>query len=398
MSTQTTRELVDVTGRPAWEAALATLGPGFAARAAAHDAEGSFVAANYRELKESRVLSAGVPRELGGGGATHAELCELLRRLAHDCPSTALALSMHTHLVAAAVWRWRHTGAGEALLLRVATEELGLVSTGATDWVDSNGSMEKVAGGYLVSGRKVFASGSAAADLLVTSARLEDSEEGPLVLHFAVPLGAQGIRVACDWDAHGMRGSGSNTVFLDHVFVPDSAVSLRRPAGVWPPALSVVMIVALPIIMSVYLGVAQSAVALAHPLLAKRTADPDAQRFAGEMANELLAAELAVADMVQRAAGYQFAPDVLVANRTLMAKTVATKASIAAVEKAMEAAGGAGFSRSLGLERLLRDVRAAHYHPLPEVRQLRFTGRLALGLPPVEPPATVLHFGSRCDR
>lgn len=141
---------------PTWREAVAELGPAFADRAAAHDAEGTFVAENYAALQERKVFSAGVPSELGGGWAGHAELCELLRQLARYCPSTALVLSMHTHLVATAVWRWRHTGAGEGLLRRVAAEEIGLVSTGASDWVDSNGTMERVEGGYRVSARKVF--------------------------------------------------------------------------------------------------------------------------------------------------------------------------------------------------------------------------------------------------
>jgi alkylation response protein AidB-like acyl-CoA dehydrogenase len=224
-----------------------------------------------------------VPGELGGGGATHTELCELVRELAHHCPSTALVLSMHTHLVAAAVWRWRHQGAGEAMLRRVATEELGLVSTGATDWVDSNGTMKQVDGGYLVSARKVFGSGCAAADLMITSARFDDPDEGPLVLHFPVPFAAEGVRLTDDWDAHGMRGTGSHTVVLDEVFVPDAAISLRRPRGVWPPVLNVVVTVAMPIIMSVYLGVAETAVAIARRHLQKRAQDPDAQRLAGEI-------------------------------------------------------------------------------------------------------------------
>ena len=56
---------------------------------------------------------------------------------------------------------------------------------------------------------------------------------------------------------------------------------------------------------------------------------------------------------------------------------------MAVVEKAMEVTGGRGFFRSHQLQRLLRDVQAAAYHPLPEKKQLRFTGRLALGLDPV---------------
>jgi alkylation response protein AidB-like acyl-CoA dehydrogenase len=84
------------------------VGPRFAARAAAHDAGDVFVAENYRDLRERRVLSAGVPAELGGGGATHADLCAMLRLLAQYCGSTALALAMHTHQVAIPAWRWRH--------------------------------------------------------------------------------------------------------------------------------------------------------------------------------------------------------------------------------------------------------------------------------------------------
>src|SRR6476659_1320745 len=86
-------------------ASVREIGPAFADRAAGFDQSGSFVAENYRDLKAKKLISAGVPKDLGGGGATHSELCEMLRELAHFCPSTALALSMHTHLVAGAVWR-----------------------------------------------------------------------------------------------------------------------------------------------------------------------------------------------------------------------------------------------------------------------------------------------------
>jgi alkylation response protein AidB-like acyl-CoA dehydrogenase len=367
-----------------WRDAAATLGPGFAERSAEHDAAGTFVARNYVELKEWGVFSAGVPAEFGGGGASHTELCELLRQVAHFCPSTALAMSMHTHLVAAAVWKWLHTGEGEGLLRRVALDHLVLVSTGATDWVNSNGLMQRMEGGYSLTARKVFASGSASADMLITSAPYDDPEEGPVVLHFPVSFDADGVEVTDDWDAHGMRGTGSNTVLLDRVFIPETTVIMRRPQNVWPPALSVVVTVAMPLIMSVYLGLAESAADRARRAASKRPDDPDLQRLVGEMENALLTADLAVSDMIDRARDYEFEAALEHANRTLMCKTVATRAVLATVEKASEAVGGAGFYRRFGLERLLRDARAAHYHPLPENRQLRFTGRVALGLSPVE--------------
>ena len=60
-----------------------------------------------------------------------------------------------------------------------------------------------------------------------------------------------------------------------------------------------------------------------------------------------------------------------------------TQSAIATVHKAVKVSGGRGFYRGFGLERLLRDVLAAPFHPLPEKKQQLFTGRLAMGLDPI---------------
>ena len=52
-----------------WEAVARELGPAFASRAAQHDIEGSFVAENFEMLRQTKLFSAAVPAELGGGGA-----------------------------------------------------------------------------------------------------------------------------------------------------------------------------------------------------------------------------------------------------------------------------------------------------------------------------------------
>ncbi|MGE5779395.1 MAG: acyl-CoA dehydrogenase family protein [Hyphomicrobiales bacterium] len=84
------------------------LGPIFARRADERTNEDEFVADNYESLRESGLIEAGVPRELGGGGAGVDELAAMLRTLAYHCGSTALALSMHTHQVAVPAWRWKY--------------------------------------------------------------------------------------------------------------------------------------------------------------------------------------------------------------------------------------------------------------------------------------------------
>ena len=61
------------------------LGPRFAARAARADEGDLFVAENFVELKAHGLVAAGVPKELGGGGASHADLADVLRHLGRYC-------------------------------------------------------------------------------------------------------------------------------------------------------------------------------------------------------------------------------------------------------------------------------------------------------------------------
>ena len=362
-----------------WAALARELGPRFAARASTHDAADSFVADNYRDLRERRVFSAGVPAELGGGGASHAELCAMVRVFGQHCGSTALALAMHTHQVAIAAWRWRHEGAAmELLLRRVADQETILVSSGGSDWLAGSGRAEKVDGGYRVTARKVFASGAPAGDLFMTMAVHDDPEGGPTVLHFAIPFDAPGLEVKDTWRTLGMRGTGSHDIVLDSVFVPDAAIGLRRPAGRWSPAWHVVAMHALPLIYAVYVGIAEAARALAIRQAAGRRHDAGAQELVGRMENELATARMALRQMVDAAAGGR--PGIETTNEVMIGRAVAGRAAIRSVEVAMEVASGAGFYRDLGLERLFRDVQGARYHPVRGSAQLIYAGRMALGL------------------
>jgi alkylation response protein AidB-like acyl-CoA dehydrogenase len=363
------------------------IGPRFAEGAAERDAGDVFVAGHYEVLKRHRVFSALVPAELGGGGAGHGAMCAFLRRLAHFCPSTALALAMHQHLVAAAAHNHRAGRPagrpGRALLERVAAGEVVLVSTGANDWMESSGAAERVRGGFRVSARKPFCSGAPAGGVLVTSAPFEDPAEGWQVLHFPVPFSTPGLSLADDWRTLGMRATGSHTVVLDGVFVPEEAIVLRRPRGRFHPAWNVILAAALPLIMSVYAGVAEEAARIGREQARRRRDDPSVPYLLGELGNHLATAQLAVDDMVRLARDLDCEAGLELSCAMLTRKTIAAEHVVATAEKALEAAGGAGFYRGPGLERLLRDAHGARFHPLPAKRQHRFVGRVALGFDPV---------------
>ena len=321
----------------------------------------------------------GIPNELGGGGATYPEICEMLRILARYCGSTALALAMHTHLVAGMVWRWRQGQPVEPFLRRIANEQLVLISTGASDWLNGTGRADRVDGGWRINARKIFGSGVPAGDFLITGAVWDDPEAGETVLHFPLSLKAEGVRVLDTWHALGMRGTGSHDVAIEDAFVPDTSVSARRPQGKWHLVLDLAVMVASPIMYGVYLGIAETARDIAIQRTRERGRDDfDVCQLIGEMENELAIARLVHADMVAIAAKGEVGPDTT--NRIMIGRTLAGGAAMRAVEKAMEVLGGAALYRSIGLERLFRDVQGARYHPLQLKAQHHYTGRLALGL------------------
>jgi alkylation response protein AidB-like acyl-CoA dehydrogenase len=324
-----------------WVALARELGPDFGSRAAQHDAEDSFVAENYELMRQRKLFSAAVPAELGGGGASHAEICAVLRELAHYDGSTALAFSMHSHLLATLVWRHQHnlTPPAEPVLRRIAAEELVLVSTGGSDWLDGSGVAVKEGDGYRVSGRKIFSSGSPAGHLLLTSAVYDHPKDGPTVLHFGVNLKGEGVTILDDWRALGMRGTGSNSVVLDGIYVPEAGISLRRPQGKWHRFFDVIIPLVWPLVMSVYLGVAEAAREIALSQAARKKDDRLVQELVGEMDPELLMAQNALQSMMELAAT-DYEPDPQNSNLTFQYKTLAVRGAIRSVEKAMEVVGG----------------------------------------------------------
>lgn len=362
-----------------WIADVQTIAADIALLAELHDAEERFVAEGFARLKAAGFFKALVPAHLGGGGAEFADIFAAIRVLGAACGSTALAFSMHTHLVAAAAWRLAHQNAPtEGLLRRVAAEDLVLVSSGGSDWLDSGGAAEKVDGGFRITGRKPFSSGCEMGDLLMTSAVYDDPEAGPTVLHFGVPLGAPGVSIAETWQVLGMRGTASNDIILDGVFVPDTGIAGRRPQGKWHMLFHTISMIAFASIYSAYMGVADGARHRALEIAAKRPADPDLIRLAGEMENAHLRADLAMREMIEIAGSAQPGPQTT--GRAMACRTLLGQAAIETVERALELAGGAGFYRKAGLERAFRDIQGARFHPLREGPQLALAGRLALGL------------------
>lgn len=364
-----------------WRERARSIGEAFADRAFEYDQKGEFVSDNYRDLRRNGFFSAAIPVELGGGGATYEELSGVIRELGHNCGSTALSFSMHTHPVAANVYRHlRGDETATKSLRKIANDDLIIAGTGANDWLESSGEAKRVEGGYLVNALKRFVSGAPGAHLFVTSVTYS-GPQGSEVIHFAIPFQSKGIRIVETWNALGMRGTGSHDVVLDSVFVADDTVVARRPAGVWHPMWNVILPTAMPLICSAYVGIAEKSAELAIEAAKYRKAE--LAPAVGDMLNSLATAQIALDDMVRLNANHGFSPTTDIASAILTRKTIVADAARNTVELAAELVGGPGFSRGHPIERNVRDVRAIHFHPLPSRRQHILSGRIALGFDPV---------------
>lgn len=226
---------------------MADLGPTFAARAERYDREASFPSENFDDLGEAGFLSLCVPEAHGGLGADFVTYALVSEELGRHCGSTALTFNMHTAtmLLTGSIAddldmsdpnRTIHEERRAALYEAVVKE--GHVHSqpfsegheaGAAAGVTTRAT--GVEGGWLVSGRKIFASLSESAHHHNITCMVEGEQA---IRFLGVPADAAGITIEGEWDPLGMRGTVSKNLVFDDVFVPADQEYL--PAGCFDQA------------------------------------------------------------------------------------------------------------------------------------------------------------------
>ncbi|HEX5859216.1 MAG TPA: acyl-CoA dehydrogenase family protein, partial [Microbacterium sp.] len=233
---------------------------------------------------------------------------------------------------------------------------------------------------FRVSGTKRFASQSHHGTVLSTMFAYDDPEQGRRVLNMAVPVAAEGVTVTDSWNTLGMRGTASNDITIEDVFVPEERVLANRPCGVVDGPLQVISQIAFPIVSGVYLGVAEAAYAEALRVAARQEDDPLVQRSIGLMRQRLLVAEWALEGALTQL-GDDPAPSYDSFLAVMAAKAEIARAGVEVCDLAMQVAGGASFFKGSIIERCYRDIRAAAFHPLTPEATLLAAGRHALDVP-----------------
>jgi alkylation response protein AidB-like acyl-CoA dehydrogenase len=258
---------------------------------------------------------------------------------------------------------------------------------------------ERVAEGWRIDGRKVFATMAPLATMLNVAVTYTD-EDGNERYGFAlVPRNTPGVFVPHDWDALGMRASESGSVSFHDVRVGNDALRDGFPAGRYTAALFDRFLASGAFHAASAVGIAESAHLGVVESLARRRDhaldDPHAVMRLSENVVDLATMRAVLGRAGQLIDGYHAAYPAegasLEATQAVYAEVQAAKTHIneaagRVTDRALALSGGAGYLAGHPLGKAWRDARAgAFMHPLGANRAYEFLARTALGELPRSP-------------
>lgn len=381
--------------------------PALFSRAALADQSNELCAENFDDLIDSGVAAAFVPKELGGLGLNSVhDWIATIATLARGDASTAIAINMQlgvsrgmAQAYYAAKARNKETKALETPLRAIAAGKMRICATATEPGTDNLHPMTEAradADGYVINGHKIFVTMSPIATHLGMNLRMRD-DAGDHLVSTMLPMNAPGLQPQDDWDALGMRGSGSQSVVFDNVRIDKTGLRRLGPWGEWSIGVLINRAVGNLPLVGAFMGIAEAAHDIALKKIAGATragnsvtANSGVQHLVGEAEIELAqcrailaAAGRATDDFMARsltsppseADGHRLMKDYQAA------KWVVNRGAIDIVSKAMDLLGGAGYTNAHPLARLYRDVRAGPFmQPFSPTEAREYIGKTALGL------------------
>lgn len=228
-----------------------------AANAPRCEAERRVPQENLDALAQAGLYDVLAPKRVGGTGASMATQLAVASSLARGCPSTAWIQT----IFCGSRW-WVGTLASAQAQAEIFDGETAPLIAGVLGANGPSGVARPVDGGFVVSGRWPFASGSLHANWAILGVGLADpagqvGDEG-IALAEVASLGVEDT-----WFVAGMAGTGSNTFVADQVFVPAHRVvagevlasghaSPSEPSDRWPTSSVLTLL-----LMGTVLGTAQ---------------------------------------------------------------------------------------------------------------------------------------------
>ena len=371
-------------------------------RAAQHDRDGSYPFEAIDALKAVGYFAAPVPVELGGLGVSSAhDLVVASSRLARGDASIAIGVNMHLvavlnmerrRQVAVAAGAERRARGFASSLERIARDRVVLaaaISERGQDLTRPGTLATRTESGWRIDGRKLFCTMSPAATDLYVAVTCADAKGVERYAYAMVPADAPGVVVHDDWDALGMRASGSNSISLEAVELPESGVRGGFRAGAPLPYMERNLVAGL-FHAAASLGVAESADQVARRGIAGRiNGDARPRMQVADNAVDLAASRGALSRAAALIDDHRAANPASDGSADELselfaeaqaAKVFVGEAAARIVDRALALSGGAGYLNGSPLGRAYRDVKAGSFmHPLGANRAYDYLSHVALG-------------------
>ena len=356
--------------------------------AEADDRSGEFPQTQVQALAESGLLGLILSPEVGGLGGGPSAMVEAMSGVASACGSTSMIYLMHLSASAVLSAAPPANGGGELLVDLASGARLGTLAFSEKGsrshfWAPVSQATRVDLDTVRVSADKSWVTSANAADVYVASSLACDSAGPTETDLYLVDRSAPGVNVLGRFDGVGLRGNDSAPVRLD-VEVRDGDRLGDEKAG-----FGLMMQVVLPWFSlgnsAVCLGLARSALeaAVSHATgatfehLDSKLADlPTIRAYLAKGWADLVAHEALLKETATRVEH----PDDATVLAVLATKAACNEASLRITDTAMRVAGGAGFSKHLGIERYARDARAGFVMAPTSDALYDFVGRALCGM------------------
>ncbi|CQR55626.1 acyl-CoA dehydrogenase family protein [Paenibacillus riograndensis] len=359
------------------------------------DREGRYPYTGINALRVAGFTGLSVPVKDGGLGAGYRGdavlLTAVLMELASWCSSTSQIFALHNtgvQLVHAL-----GTAEQQQFFFKEAVEGHLFASFGSEankDRTALTSVLEHTDGGYLLNGKKIFATGSPGAKWAFwrsVSAEASGSQDERYMMPI-VQLSADGVTVSDDWDGIGQRGTGSGRVEAVNVFVPDGHVA--GGPGAYSACSSFFAAQFHVNFAAQFVGMAAGAFREARQYIleqarpwqgAGRAAeDPFTLLRMGDMAVRIDSARQLVLRASRLLGACHEQPELLPEAQTAAsrAKVAATDAALEVTGSVFQVMGARAASRKYGIDMYYRNARTLTLHD-PVDRQREAVGRYELG-------------------
>lgn len=325
------------------------------------DGEGKFRKDLLQEMFELGLMGIDIPEQYGGQGGSFFQSILAIEELAKVDPSASVIVDVQNTLVSNAIERWASAEQKNKYLSRLATGSVGAYAlseqgSGSDAFALTTRAVEDKRG-YRISGRKLWITNAAEADIFLVFATVDPSAGYRGITCFLIERDMPGFQVGKKEDKLGIRASSTCELILDDVRVGREHVMGEIGKG-YKIAIETLNEGRIGIAAQM-LGLAEGALdhALKHARerkqFGKRIGDFQGVQFElAEMATRVEAARLMTYNAARlRDAGQPFV------MQAAMAKYFCSLIAEEAASRAVEILGGAGFTKDYPVEKLYRDAK-----------------------------------------